>query len=111
MSRFTDVSSMYNTPILKAVRSFEVKEAIDNFQKSMDFSTKYCGVMQFGVTFYANKANYQSAKQNAERMVYSEINHKALQELEVLKGIAYKYVDAELEACITRVVHLCSGGE
>lgn len=110
MSRFTDVSFLYDTPILQTVQNFKVEEVRD-IPQPMNFSTKYCGIMQFGVTFYANKANYTHAVQNAERMVYKEINRKALQELETLKGVAYKYVDSELEAAIGRVIHLCSGGE
>lgn len=110
MSKFTDVSFVYNIPAMKVERHFDVEEVYEPRSTSMNFSTKYCGIMQFGITFYANKANYHSAVENAERMVYRELNRKALIELDKLKTITYKYVDNELEAAINQVIHLVDGG-
>lgn len=109
MPKFTDISFTHNIPIMKVAQHFDVEE-MRNSPAPMNFSTKYCGTMQFVITFYANKANYHSAVENAERMVYRELNSKALIELDKLKTIAYKYIDPELEAAINQVIHLVDGG-
>lgn len=109
MSKFTDISFVYDMPIMKVEQRFDVEEIRDS-PAPMTLSTKYCGIMQFGIAFYANKANYHSAVENAERMVYRELNRKALIELDKLKTIAYKYIDPELEAAINNVIYLIDGG-
>lgn len=111
MSKFTDISFVYDMPILKVAKHFDVEEVFEPRMTAPQFSQKYCGIMQFGVTFYANQANYRQAVENAERVVYSQLNRKAIIELEKLKGIAYKYVDSELEAAINNVMYLVDGGK
>lgn len=110
MPKFTDVSFVYDMPILKVAQHFDAEEVFEPRMTAPQFSQKYCGIMQFGITFYANKANYHTAVENAERMVYRELNRKALIELDKLKTIAYKYIDPELEASINQVIHLVDGG-
>lgn len=111
MPKFTDISFVYDMPILKVAQHYDVEEIRECSPTPLQFSTKYYGIMQFGVTFYTNKANYHQAAGNAERMVYRELNRQALIELDKLKAIAYKYVDTELEAVINNVIYLVDGGK
>ncbi len=111
MTKFTDISFVYDMPILKVAQHFDVEEVFEPRMTTPQFSQKYCGIMQFGVTFYANNATYTQAVGNAERMVYRELNRKALIELDKLKAIAYKYVDSELEEAIDNVIYLVDGGK
>jgi hypothetical protein len=109
MNKFTTVSAMHDMPILTTVSNFKFQE--DFSYKPQDITTKYLGVMGFGITFYANGASLQNAVKHAQRSVYNDINRKALLKLRLLKGIAYKYCDPELEMVIAEIEHYCTGGE
>lgn len=109
MSKFTTVSAVYDMPILTTVSNFKFQE--DFTHKPQDITSKYLGVMEFGVTFYANDASLQNAIKHAQRAVYNDINRKALIKLQLLKGIAYKYCDPELDMVIAEIEHYCTGGE
>ena len=109
MNKFTTVSAVYDMPILTTVSNFKFQE--DFSYKPQDTTSKYLGVMEFGVTFYANGASLPRAIEHAQRVVYNDINRKALAKLRVLRGIAYKYCDTELESVIDELEHYCTGGE
>lgn len=107
---FTCHNTQHTIPIWPVRSSSVIKSNDDgNAPKEMYFARKYILDLHVSCSFYANNANYEDARRQAEQMatehLFSDV-YRAIQEISVH---AIVYGDPKVMAAIEKAKAICRG--
>lgn len=110
MLDFTCYDTHHRIPLVPVV-NFRVHEAADKAgaPRDMYFAKKYVLDLHLSVSFFANQANYEHARRNAETKATEHLFKDVYAAIQDVLTHAFKHNDHELFEAIEKAKSLCRG--
>lgn len=110
MIDFTCYNTQQQIPIWPVRNSFAINANDDgNAPKEMYFAKKYILDLHVSCSFYANNANYEEARRQAEKMATEVLFSDVYRAIHEIATHAIVYGDPKIMAAIEKAKAICRG--